>query len=297
MPGTIKTSNRLIKSTWGVMRLDRELLLLPLISSLIILPIVGLGIAKLVVTSNFSTIDGAAQSSSSANLWYFIPIMFVVTLIGNFFNSALIWGALERFRGNDPTIRSSLARARQRFAPVAVFGTISFAIGTVLQIIESYAPWFVGRLFAWLAGIAWSVANVFSICTIVDSSDGISLFNPTKKSTELIRKTWGTSLVASFSLGIISFLAILPGVGLLATGVINTLVRSNAEGLHPSMFVLPAMPGLILIFAASLITSALTIILKTAVYYYAVTGVAPSGFDHELLRARITHKKAAKIFS
>lgn len=302
MAGTIKRGWRLTKSSWQVLKLDKELAALPILS--IITSIIALALLALVTILGLSLLDGSLTQtlndvnenggSSSIPGWInfigLFVIYFVITLISNFFSGALIYGATERFRGGNPTIRSSLAGAQRRFLPLAGFSLLMTTVGLALQILAERVP-FAGRIALWLVGAAWNVANVFAIPVIVLSDHKVQPLEATKESVNIIKKAWGESIVVNTGIALIGLFGVVSYIlisGLLI-GVIGAQVASG--------FV---VGGIILtiigVMSILLILTTIEAIAKAALYHYAVTGEAPQLFDTELLHATITPKKARRIF-
>ena len=89
-----------------------------------------------------------------------------------------------------------------------------------------------------------------------------------KRSKDLFKKTWGENVIGQGGLGIVGFLAMIPGVLLVAIGA-----AMGTAGL----IVLGAV-GVAWIIASAVIVSALSGIYRTALYRFAVDGVEPPAF-------------------
>lgn len=290
---------QLTKSSWQVLRLDKELAVLPALSivctiaalgGLATLAIFGLGLAGFVshgVNNSFSYTAPAWLNIIGAIIGYF-----VITLIANFFSAALIYGANQRFSGQDPTIKSSLAGARRKFYPLAGFSLLMTTVGLALQTLEERLP-FAGALAVRLLGAAWSIANIFAIPLIVLSEGNVHPLDATRQSVQTIKKVWGEGVVANIGISIIAGLSVLAYVALvIAIGVLGAALHLPA-----SLGIIVAIVAFIGLMLLALVLSALSSIAKAALYHYAVTGSAPQLFESELLRVSITPKKARRIFS
>ena len=75
---------------------------------------------------------------------------------------------------------------------------------------------FVGRLVAGLVGLAWNLVTFLTVPILISriSAVGAAL----KRSKDLFKKTWGENVVGQAGLGIVGFLAALPGVLLFVIG-------------------------------------------------------------------------------
>ena len=302
MANAINRGWKLTKSSWQVVRLDKELAVLPVLSILVSL-VVTLGLFAagfaLLASSSYLNITtgntGVAGGSYTAPAWLNLTALFVIyfifTFISNFFGGALICGATERFKGGNPTVKSSLAGARRRIYPLAGFSLLMTTVGVLLQLIEERVP-FAGKIAVWLLGAAWSIANVFALPIIVLSDHAVKPLEATKLSVTTIKKIWGESLVVNTGIAII---------GLLGT-IIYALVMGLVLGLLIAVHVPTslAIASIALSFAGLIalliLFSTFSAVAKAALYHYAVTGSAPDNFNTELLHSTINLKKARKIF-
>jgi hypothetical protein len=298
--GQLQRGWEITKSSWRVLKLDKELAALPLFS--ILAGLVAIFVfamlyifAFIASASTFTTVTGSMGANSTIPSWYGVlgvfVVYFVVTLIGNFFSGALIYGATERFNGGDPTVKSSLAGASRKFYPLAVFSLMMATIGLAFQALEERVP-FAGRIAVWLLSAAWSIANVFAVPVIVLSEGSIKPLEATKQSVAIIKKVWGESVVANIGIGLIGVLAV---TGYCA-GVIVLGFIGHAVNLPVNVGVGLAVAAIIGFLILVLGLSAIGSIAKAALYHYATTGEAPDLFNRELLHAAVSPKKARKIF-
>ncbi len=173
------------KSAWRVLLLDKELVCLPLIGMLatlvLLLPFGVIYLLSMKVTQGPGKFVLSGQSH--LGLWS-IPLTigayFVITLVSNFFAGAVIYGATQRFRGGDPTVRSSIAAARRKLGSLTMFSLLMATVGLALQTVQERVP-FVGQIAVWLLGAAWNVANFFALPIIVLSDHSVAPFDDTAK--------------------------------------------------------------------------------------------------------------------
>jgi hypothetical protein len=298
--GRLRRGWAITKSSWQVLKLDKELAAIPLLAvifGLLALFVAGiLFIATYGLTAGLVTIGtGSSVTNTVAPGWVnalgVLLIYFVMTLIGNFFSGALIYGATERFNGGDPTVKSSLAGARRKFYPLAIFSLMMATIGLAFQALEERVP-FAGRIAVWLLSAAWSVANIFAVPVIVLSEGSVKPLDATKQSVAIIKQVWGESVVANIGIGLIGVLAVSGyWVGVIVLGFVGSVLH-----LPVAVGVAGATIAVIGFLILALGLSALSSIAKAALYHYATTGEAPESFNRELLHAAVTPKKARKIF-
>lgn len=299
--GLFRKSWTLTKASVTALKLDKELLVLPVIgfvySTVLLLPFIALYVFN---PNNLLYVYTKQVAGTSTTIdFHFEPLGYLLmvllfiasTIISAYIAGATIAGALERFRGGDPTVKSALAASRKKLKPLAIFATFSFLVGYILNFIAERVP-FAAKLLVWLASMAWGIASFFSIPVIVDSENDLGPIEATKKSMELIKKTWGESLIASASIGIIALLVTMSYLTISLSASLLTFfgVGSVILGIIvSSIFFI----GLIVL---SLVFSMLSGYVRAAVYYYATTGQSPLSFNKQLLEQAFTVKKAKKIF-
>ena len=270
----IRNSLALARSSWAVLKADKELVLLPVIS----------GIASLIVASSFilpiiladsAYIGGATIGSiGGAPIGLLLLMYFVLAYITIFFNAALISAANERLEGGDPTIGSAIRGAARRAGKILPWALLSAVVSVILRAIEERVG-FVGKIVIALVGMAWTVVTFLVLPIIV--VEGVGTGKALKKSGSLLRNTWGENLAGHAGLGIVGFLLILPSIVLVAAGIAS--VGTGAGGVAIGLGVLW---GIIVM----VVMAALTGIYQTALYHFAVSGHVPSGyFDNTVMQS------------
>ena len=279
----IRRSWALVKSSWSVLKADKELALFPIVSGICVamaiaviaggfLLVTGEGARE--VADRFD--EGSNQSWSVGDLVTLFIIYFVTVLIATFFNAALIGATLIRLRGGDPTFRDGLRMASGRIGSILGYSAIAATVGVVLQLIRSKSN-AVGDLAAGVLGIAWGVATFLVVPVLV--AEDVGPADAIKRSGSLLKKTWGEQVVGNVSLGLIGFLAsaVVAAIGLgliwLATSIGSTVAIGGA------ITVL-----VILVAIVAVIFSALNAIYKAAVYEYAADGIASGAFGQDAMR-------------
>ncbi|MCA9331825.1 hypothetical protein KC968_02690 [Candidatus Saccharibacteria bacterium] len=298
--GRIKKGWIVTKSAWQVLKMDKELVMLPILSAVVsVITIVGfvataLAGAYLLVNSSISdTITISSRGGDILHLLAIFVIFLLTTFVVNFFGAAITYGAIERFRGNDPTVRSSVAAARRRIAPIAAFSLLTTTIGFALQTLEERVP-LAGKIAVWLLNASWSIASMFAVPVIVMSDKTTGPFEATKKSVEIIKKTWGETAVSQIGIGIIQLFAILGWFALyVAVGATAFAIGGTTS---MAIFIGTTVVMVVCLLIISIVFSTLSSIAKAAIFYYATTGESPEMFNKQLLREAMTPKKAKKIF-
>jgi hypothetical protein len=275
---------QLIKASTRVLNADGELLVLPVLSGAATLLIGGALLWQVMGTTAFPTLgDGDAWSAPPEFYVWLFEFYLVTYFVTIFFNTALVGAAIERLEGGDPTIRSALGLAARRVLPILGYAIISATIGMVLRAIGERGG-LVGRLLAGAIGLAWTVATFLVVPVL--AAEGVGPMEAVERSGALLRKTWGENLIGNSGIGIVTgivaALAAFAGMGgwvLFDEGNVSAIVIIGAA----------AFLGV----AALAFGAALTGVYTAAVYYYAVIGEPPAGFDRDLVRDAFARKPSA----
>ncbi len=273
--GRIENAFKLLGASWQVLKADRELLWLPILS----------GIATLIVAASFivpiSLTVGLEVLEEGDPMYYVVLfVMYVILMfIAIFFNTALVHAALERLQGGDPTVGSAIGGATAKLWLIIKWSLVAATVSLVLQIAEQKLD-ILGRIVIRFIGIAWSLVT-FLIVPILVVED-IGVMEALKRSGQLFKKTWGENVTAQMGFGIIGALLWLPAFGLIAAGA--------AVG-GPFMVVAIAV-GVAWIMLSMVVLSALNAIFRTALYLYASGGETPSEyFPREVLDGAFAPKR------
>jgi len=275
--GRISNSIALLKSSWQVLRADKELIALPVIS----------GIASMLVAASFIAplvASGALENESPSPLtWVIMFLMYVVlAYVTIFFNAALVSAAHERLNGGDPTIGSAIAGATSRAAKILPWAIVSATVSIILRAIEERSG-LVGQLVAGLAGLAWTVVTFLVLPIIV--IEGIGVGDAIKKSSNLFKRTWGENLAAQVGFGLLGFVAAIPAIVLV-------FLAATAGGSITIAAIVIAVLWLILV---SVVIAALSVIFQTALYHFAVDGHVPNGyFSDDVMRSAFGPKRGRR---
>jgi hypothetical protein len=269
----------LAQESWQVLKVDKSLLVFPLISGVACL-IVMVSFAIPLWNSEFGQRLLADEPTENPLayvvlfLFYFVNYFVII-----FFNAALISCAILRFKGGEPTVADGLQLAWARLPQILGWALVSATVGLLLRFIESRSER-VGQIVAGLMGMAWSATTYFVVPVIVvEKSDPIAA---TKRSLSILRRTWGEALSANFGIGVIVFLASLVGVIPLMLGG-----AAWAAGLWP-LAIVGFVVGVVWILLVSLVSSALNAIIVGALYLYAAEGSVPRLFNSRLLADAFT---------
>ena len=264
--GRLQNSLDLAKQSWNVLRNDKHLTLLPLLSGLsaLVVALVFFGPVALIA-------DNGAQGSSKPLEWILgIVGYLVITYVVVFFNAALVFAADKRMRGEPVTIGEAVHAAGARAHVLLPWAVLSASVSLVLRAIEERSP-SIGRLIGSFIGLAWSLVTFLVLPVLV--IEQIGPIQAVKRSAELFKRTWGENMIANAGIGIVALVATV--VGLLPCMLLYAL--------GGPAIVLAIVVGITWVIGVQLVAATLTGILQTALYRYATDGTAP-GFDDDKLR-------------
>ncbi|MBN2381441.1 sulfite exporter TauE/SafE family protein [bacterium] len=266
-----RNSWELAKASIAVLKTDKELLVFPLISGLCVLIVSASFIVPSMLIGLF---EHATTEQGLGPIHYLLIFMFYISqyFVIIFFNSALIGAALMRLRGDDPTVADGFKIAFTHLGNIIGYAIIAATIGLILRWLAERGK--IGQFVASLVGLAWNLAVFLAVPILV--SEGISPLEAIKKSTQLLKKTWGEQIVGNmgvgFIFGLIYCIIILSGVGL--------AVLIAGTGSTPLLvgFIIAVIVSIVVI---AIIQSALQGIYVAAVYQYASTGETSHFFEQQ----------------
>lgn len=269
MFATVQRSYAIFRQSLSVLRQDTEILIFPVLSGIFtILAFAGIVYGG-VITGTFQRLAESGDRSLEANLlgygvlfvWYFVNWFIVL-----FFNVGVVACARIRLEGGDPTVADGFRAARENLGRIVTWALVSATVGLILRLIAERSK-LVGALVAKLLGAAWAIATYFVVPVMIFEKRGAKA--SMTSSTQLIRKTWGESLVAAAGVGIVIMLF---GIAGLALPIIGIFISPTAAVVGLAVMVLYWI-------VLSIISSALTGIYRTGLYLYATKGNATPTLD------------------
>jgi hypothetical protein len=283
---SLKRSWTLFQSSWSVVRADRELLLLPIISALV----TGLVAATFLVPA-YTTMNETVgfdeygnqvlQSQPSLVSYVFLFLFYLVSaFVVVFFNAALVAGANLRFEGQDPNLSRAIGAARAHVGTIFQWSLVSATVSMILRQIQERGG-LLGRLVGSLLGVAWSVVTFLVLPILV--IEGVGVKEAFSRSTEALKETWGENLAGQGGIGLIGLLAMMPCAIVFVIG----LALMNASTVLGVPVIAISVIGFI---AVTVVTSAMSTIYQTALFRFATHRPIP-GFQSELLAGAFGERK------
>ncbi len=265
--GRISRTFELAGSSWRVLKADKELVILPVLSLIATIAVAFSFLWPIVRSCTDSVGTNACELGGTD---YVIMAVAYLTLafIAIFFNAALVHAANERMEGGDPTVGSAIRGALGRVHRILPWAIVSATVSVILRSISERAGT-VGRIVIGLIGVAWSLVTFLVIPVLVIEDVGV--VDAVKRSGSMFKRTWGENVAARVGFGLLGILAALPAIAVIALGF-------NAGG---AAAVVAISIGVAWILVASLVLAALNGIFQTALYRYAA-GLGTGAFDGDL---------------
>ena len=260
---------QLAKASAAVLRSDKELLMLPLLS----------GLAMILVTASFflpmaflGDIENLGIVGYVAVFVFYVVQYFVII----FFNTALVGAAMIRLDGGDPTVGDGLRIAWQRLGSILGYAAIAATVGMILRSARERAG-FIGRIAIGIIGFAWSLATFLVVPVLVTKNLGP--IEAVKESARMMKKTWGEQIVGNVGIGLVFFL-VYAALAIIAVPSIGIVASMGQPVLLIVVIALAVMAAL----GVAALQSALTGIYSAALYRFADTGSAGGPFDETQLQ-------------
>jgi hypothetical protein len=247
----------LVSQSFRLLRNDKKLMVFPILSA------AGAAALALPFLAALFGMRLANGLHWGPNTWLLIFLWYCgASFITIFFNCALAACVQMRFAGQVPTVGDGLRRAGMRVHTILLWSLVSATVGQLIRALETRTGW-AGRLVMGFTGLGWGMATYLVVPVLVMEDAGV--MDSVRRSASLLRRTWGEQLVSGLAFGWLGLLWAIPGIVL---GVLG------ANG-YP-LFIVPAILWFATMMAAF---TAANEIFTVALYRYATTGEAPSGYD------------------
>jgi hypothetical protein len=279
------TSKALTQQSWGLVKHNRYLLAFPLIGFLVsLVPLAILGVAGGVLAAT-------EEAETNTGLQIAMAIvaaiaLFVVFLIANIFTAGLVSAVTSELRGIDSSFGEGLGTGLGHIGVLVKWSFVQTVVSLILSRLQSGGDGVSGvlrSLAAATAGLAWSVVT-FLVMPILVNED-VKVFAAIKRSSELLKQTWGNQLGGRARIGLRLLLVVfLPALALLIGGIFVGAGGAWAAGIPMILL------GAVLFAIALLLGQAVQGVFATVLYLYAANGEVPAGFTRDQLSEAIYAK-------
>jgi Family of unknown function (DUF6159) len=263
---------QLAGESFAVLKADKKLLVFPLLSGLacllILLSFGGILFGMDIIPAALKNPDQSTRFLLFALGFAFYFVNYFVVI---FFNSALMACALVRFNGGEPTLGDGLRAATSRLPQILGWALVSATVGMLLKVIESWSDK-VGQFVTSLVGMAWGAVTFFVVPVLV--VEKLGPIQAVKRSTSIVRQTWGESMAGNFSIGLIVFLWSLAATVPAILGVVLGT---------PATVVIGVGVTVALWIVIGLVSAAAHVIITGILYQFASQKPIPAQFSPELL--------------
>lgn len=271
-----------VKQSWGVLRKDRELLLLPILSGLASAVVVASFVAPTWFSGLFDrAVTGNDPNAQGILVLAYLAMYLVLAFVTVYFTAALVSAANERLGGGDPTIGSALRGANAKLGKIFLWSIFAGTVSLILHMIENSTRQrnnLIGNIAARLAGVAWALATYFVIPVLLFEEQGV--FGSLRRSGSLFKQRWGESVIGQYGIG--AFFGALGFVVFLLT-FLPAMYFLN--GPAPNLAVAAIFIGLFVVamLTVTVVGTALGGIYKTALYRFATQGQVAPGFEASVI--------------
>lgn len=272
----IKRGWALTKKSWAVLRDNRSLLRFPLYGgvALIAMTILILGPGLYLIEEG--------EIAPGAPL--VVLGLYLLALVGFFFNVGLAACADRIFRGEETTVGDGLAVARSRLPQIARWAALATTVGVVLNLLAEEGGIF-GSIVGRLLSVGWSLITFLAVPVI--AFEGTQAFNTLKRSGSLFKERWGQQITGNIAIGGAVFLfGMLPSALIAGAGVLLW----STSGFAGAILVIVGVIGLAI---SALVSQALSGIFGVALYRYALEGQAVGGFTQAEMESAVRPRKGA----
>jgi|KBSSwiStaDraftv2_1062776.scaffolds.fasta_scaffold71304_3 hypothetical protein len=234
-----------------VLKENKQLIIFPVLSGISLVLIMGSFVLVFLGVNGWSD-ENIEDPGTIGNYLYLFLFYLVNYFIVVFFNMGLIHCTRLYFRGEEVSINAGLRFSLSRIGTIFSWAVFAATVGTILRIIQEESG-LIGKIITGIIGIVWNIATFFVVPVI--AYEGLGPIAAFKRSSQLMKQKWGESLGATFSFGLIQFLAMI--VLIIPLFFIGNMI-------HPIGGIALAVMG---VFIIATIFSAAQTIFVSAVYH------------------------------
>jgi hypothetical protein len=278
---TLRRSWQLTRVSFGVIRDEPALLVLPVLAVLFSGLFVGAIVWPAVV------FDPPSEEARRATLYgAAFAVYFGLAFVATFFNTCVVYTARARFHGEDPTLGAALGFALSKVGKIAGWSLVAATVGILFKLLDRVAersgPF--GRLILNVVhatmGVTWSVLTLFVVPAMVCRD--IGPIDALRHASRALRKTWGEGLVLQVGLGAMQAVLVIAGI----LGFVGLLQLTNGANLLAL-----GVAAVVYFVAVGAVFNLAGTIYGTALFMYADSGELPPGYEGDLLTGAIGSRR------
>ena len=249
-----------------VLKENKQLIIFPVLSGISLVLIMGSFVLVFLGVNGWSD-ENIEDPGTIGNYLYLFLFYLVNYFIVVFFNMGLIHCTRLYFRGEEVSINAGLRFSLSRIGTIFSWAVFAATVGTILRIIQEESG-LIGKIITGIIGIVWNIATFFVVPVI--AYEGLGPIAAFKRSSQLMKQKWGESLGATFSFGLIQFLAMI-------VLVIPLFFIGNM--IHPIGGIALAIMGVFII--ATIFSAAQTIFVSAV--YHNITDEPVKHFNQQMI--------------
>jgi len=279
------------KTSFNVIKQDKELLLFPILAGFFSIIFLIIMIFPFIITSLVNTFFGEALGTILEYVAVFI-LYLGFAFIATFFNVCAVYTIKKRFEGGNAGFFESLKFALSKIHLIFAWSVVSATVGLLLNILSNIAQklgpigsLIMGIVVSLLGGI-WGIITIFVVPAMV--YDNVGPLAAIKSSALTLKKTWGESLIRYVGLGLAQAIIM---IGVLVIGIIVSIILMIVL---PILGIIVFLGLLLFLVLIALVFSLLNTVFNTALFVYARTGTVPQGYNPEVIKSAFKQKQVKK---
>jgi hypothetical protein len=276
--GRIARSWRLSRIAWDIVRSDRTILVLAVVSTLF-------AVAALALVYDVAGFFSGHRNRGGTHFALVTLIFsFPLTFVSVFFNTAIAAAAASVLEGQRLSLREAVAVPVRRLGQVALWSLLTSIVGVVIAQIAQRLP-LVGNLIVRAVGLSWSVATLFAVPIL--ATEGCSAPECLRRSARLVKKRWGEGISGNVTITAWAVMAFIP------LGVLLGVAFAASRGQAGVRIALAAVWA-VLFFAVLAVSGVIRETFNVVLYRYAVSGAATNGFSQSDLNGLFSTGRTAE---
>jgi hypothetical protein len=280
----IRTSWALVRASARLIRRHEDLLIFPILSALTLAFTVATMMLALLAANDFD-LRQVQESQYLHSVVALFVFYFVQHFIVYFTNTALVGATLLYLDGETPTVGHGLTIAYRHLWAIIGYALIMASIAMVFRWLfrrGGAATWLAGPFARRIAvfsliGIAWELITFLVIPILIVEEMGP--LQAIRRSSHLIKTTWGERVVGYASSFLMFLLASLPILAVGMPGIARAIASAN------ELWITLAIYGVVMsITVLFMIKLSFDGVFSAILYRYAAGQPVPAYFDEALLR-------------